>query len=88
MAAMTSGGSSETEWDEAEFLTLMSNPHWSTDYLCAMLSNRSSTSIALVRQGVCDFHKDRPNLFLSKMMVDYLKTKQGLRSCYVCEEIF
>ena len=85
---MTSGRSADEEWDEADFLTLMSNPHWSTDYLSALLANRSSTAVALVRQGVCDFHKERPNLFLSKMMVTHLQNKQGLRSCYVCEEIF
>lgn len=85
---MTSGGRTESEWDEAEFLTLLSNPHWSTDYLSAMLASRSSTAVALVRQGVCDFHKQRPNLFLSKMMMSQLETKQGLLSCYVCEEIF
>ena len=78
----------EAPWDEAEFFTLLANPHWSTDYMSAMLASRSSTAVALVRQGVCDFHKQRDNLFLSKMMVTHLQNKKGLRSCFVCEEIF
>jgi len=85
---MAADSKEEPEWNEDEFGTLLANPHWSTDYLAAMLGRRSSTSVALVRQGVCDFHKQRPNLFLSKMMLAELQGRKGRRSCYVCEEVF
>ena len=76
------------EWDDGDFHTLLSNPHCSTEYLAALLPRQSPTTIAIVRQGVCDYHKKRANILLSEMMVHELDTKKGRRACYVCGEMF
>ena len=79
---------SDWDWNEDDFHTLLANSQCSTDYLAAILSDRTPTAVAIVRQGVCDFHKKRPNILLSEMMMAELKAKKGLRACYVCGELF
>jgi hypothetical protein len=80
--------SSDDDWSEDEFHTLLSNAQCSNDYLAALLPNRSTGAVMMVRQGVCDFHHGRSTMLLSAMMVRELKDKKGLRACFVCDELF
>jgi hypothetical protein len=80
--------SSDWDWNDDDFHTLLANSQCSTDYLAAILPDHTPTAVAIVRQGVCDFHKERPNILLSEMMITELRAKKGLRACYVCGELF
>jgi len=82
------GETSDWDWTEDDFHTLLANSQCSTDYLAALLPDHTPVNVAIVRQGVCDFHKKRANILLSEMMVSELKAKKGLRACYVCGELF
>jgi hypothetical protein len=85
MADTRSGGD---DWDEDDFHTLLANAQCSNDYLAALLADHSTSAIIIVRQGVCDFHKGRPNILLSEMMLRELRTKKGRRACFVCGELY
>ena len=76
------------DWSDDDFGTLLANSQCSNDYLAALLPDHSTGAIMMVRQGVCDYHKGRPNILLSSMMLRELRSKKGLRACYVCSELF
>ena len=82
------GENSDWDWTDDDFHTLLANSQCSTDYLAALLPDHTPVNVAIVRQGVCDFHKKRPNILLSEMMIGELTAKKGLRACYVCGELF
>ena len=79
---------SDWDWNEDDFHTLLANSQCSTDYLAALLPDHRPEAVAIVRQGVCDYHKKRLNILLSDMMIAELRAKKGLRACYVCGELF
>ena len=61
----------------------------SHDALSVELDTRSPDAIALVREGICRFHRrvDSSDI-LSRMMTTYLETRRGDLTCHKCKERF
>jgi hypothetical protein len=75
----------EKQWDKGEFAILVSTPRMSDDALSVEI-DRSPSAIAVVREGICMYHRTNDsNGILSRMMVTYLDTRRGDLLCHKCK---
>ena len=82
--------SQEPNWTECEFTTLLYRPELDHESLAEIIP-RTRGAIAVVREGVHTWHRERrnPGGILSKMMIRLLEDKNRLRTqCWKCKEWF
>jgi len=79
----------EQPWSKGEFAILVSTPRMSHDALSVELDTRSPGAIAVVREGICLWHRrmDTHDI-LSRMMTTFLETRRGDLTCHKCKERF
>jgi hypothetical protein len=81
-------------WTQQEFIFLLNSPELSNKELSNLLSNRTEGAVSVVRNGVHSYHIDkftenkRDLSMLSKIMKNYLNSKQVTILCPICKEKF
>jgi hypothetical protein len=73
-------------WTEAEFETLLTSPHLSSDALAAILVRRSTGAIDVVRSGIHSYHTGGNISMLSQMMIKKLDQTRSAVICPICKE--
>lgn len=73
-------------WTVEEFDTLLKNPHLDDAAVAQLLATRSLGAVAVVREGIHEFHLDRPGgaSILSQMMREKLSMLRGHFRCARC----
>ena len=80
----------ESDWSDAEFDTLLSNPELSSKDLVSWLPKRSIISINRIRSRIHAFHTGKEDHLLSNMMVRFIQNRSRHHpvTCPVCKVRF
>ena len=73
-------------WTEAEFETLLTSSHLSSDDLATILVRRSTGAIDVVRSGIHSYHTGGNTSMLSQMMIKKLDQIRGAVICPICKQ--